>query len=871
MIAKRVVRVPELVGRAEERRLLDAAWSRALRFEAPQFVTVLGPIGIGKTRLVDTWLRALEEREDCRVLRVSARPASVGEPEPLGVIADLLRVRFGVDDRLAPEAAMQAFRGELQAVFGDRRVADVAGLLGTFLGLSAPESLLGQVLALRPEQESEVSRAVLCRFLEEDARRKPLVITVDDAHLADDASIDVIAHLAGQLGEAPLLVIVVARPELMVRRPEWGRGEGSHARVELRALSALEMDVFIRLALGSDRLAPGLAERAAIESGGNPFLLEQLLRVYEQHGILVAETGDNWWFDFDRASRERPDVSPAAAAQARVADLSPAERDVLVRAASFGMTFWTGGVIALGRLGAEPWDATTVFAPDPAIEETRRVLASLEERGYLQRGISSIIAGETEWTFSRAAERTLLVAALDPEVMRRRTRFAAQWLEGRAGPRVAIDELELIASLYEQGEDNRKAGYSFIQAGDEARRRVRYDRARALYLRGIGHLGQDDSVANLDAYHKLGDVAARLGRTREALAHFGEMLKVAWRMDLPGKGGAAHARIGRLHRALGDYNRALQHLDLARFLFELAADRPGIAATFDDMGRVHFLTGAPIESMRHHRAALAVREELGDERGKALTLSWMGLVEAQSGNLAQAQRHFQQALALARATRDPHGIVFSLLDLGALAREAGDVERAPSLLEEARRLARELGERICEAHLSLQIAECLLLAGRAPEAQAELEAARELAQPFGARRLVADIDRALAEARLAQGDLTGARDHAHRAVTAAESMGARPLTGAALRVLATAVARGAPGDPDRGGPREMFDRAVELLNEAGAELELGRTFAAYAEFEERTGRSVAALELRTQAQGIQQRARLGVTTHAAAGFVASAG
>jgi hypothetical protein len=73
-------------------------------------------------------------------------------------------------------------------------------------------------------------------------------------------------------------------------------------------------------------------------------------------------------------------------------------------------------------------------------------------------------------------------------------------------------------------------------------------------------------------------------------------------------------------------------------------------------------------------------------------------------------------------------------------------------------------------------------------------------------------------------------------------------------VLATAVARGAPGEPDRGGPREMFDRAVELLGSAGAELELGRTFSAYAEFEERTGRSTAAGELRVQARDIQERA-----------------
>jgi tetratricopeptide (TPR) repeat protein len=693
---------------------------------------------------------------------------------------------------------------------------------------------------------------VLCRFLEEDARRKPLVLGIDDVHLADDASLDVLARLCTELGDAPLVMVTAARPELFVRRPEWGRGEGSHARVEVGPLSDLEMDVFIRAALGTEELAPGLAERAAIESGGNPFLLEQLLRVYLQHGILVAETGSSFRFDVERASQEQPELSPEAAAQARLGELSPAERDLLARGLAFGPVFWTGAVVALGRLGAEPWDATTVFAPDPAIAEVKRMLELLAERDYLVTMPASSIPGESEWSFAQTAERALIAAGVDPAVMSRRKRFAAQWVEGRTAP--TSERLELVGNLLEEGGDGRRAGASFIAAGDDARKRLRYDRARGLYLRGLRLLDQDDSKLKLEAYHSLGDVAARLGRAHEALAHFGEMLRVAWRMDLPAKGGAAHARIGRLHRSLGEYPRALEHLTLAQELFDLAGDQPGIAATLDDIGRVQFLTGNSDESMICHRAALTVREMLHDERGKALTLSWIGLVEVQSGALGKAQQSFRRALRISQAARDPHGIIFSLLDLGSVERELGRLDRALALLEEARRLVQDLGERLYECNLALQIGACLLAQGQAEAALRELESAREIARKFGSKRLVAAAERALAETRLAQGDNLAARDHAFSALAIAESIGAAPLAGAALRVLATAVARGAPGEPDRGGPREMFDRAVELLGSAGAELELGRTFSAYAEFEERTGRETAAGDLRTQARDIHERA-----------------
>jgi tetratricopeptide (TPR) repeat protein len=857
---KRGLRAPRLVGRVEPLRSLDAALSRANRFQAPQFVTLVGPLGIGKSRLLAEWLAAVEQKGEGRVVPVKVATSADGEAEPLALVAELLRRRFGIDERVDPDGALAAFRAELQVVFGDRRVAEVAGLLGRFLGFELPESPLGQALALRPDQETDVARAVLCRFLEEDARKRPLVIGIDDAHVADERSLELLGRLAGELGDAAIVIVTAARPELFVRRPEWGRGEGSHARVEVGPLSELEMDVFIRTALGTETLADGLAERAAVESGGNPFLLEQLLRVYLQHGILVAETGSAFRFDMERASQEELDLSPEEAAQARVADLSPAERDLLARGLAFGPVFWMGGVVALGRLGTEPWDATALFAPDPAIDEVHRMLELLAERDYLVRLPASSIVGETEWSFAQAAERAIVAAGVDPEVMARRKRFAAQWVEGRTSP--TSDRLELVGNLLEEGGDRRRAGVSFIAAGDDARKRLRYDRARGLYLRGLRLLDQDDSKLKLEAFHSLGDVAARLGRVHEALAHFGEMLRVAWRMDLPAKGGAAHARIGRLHRSIGEYTKALQHLALAHELFELAGDRPGLAATLDDIGRVQFLTGNSDESRSCHRAALKVRESLHDERGKALTLSWMGLVDAQSGELARAQQSFRRALRISQAARDPHGIVFSLLDLGAVEREAGRLDRAQVLFEEARRLVHDLGERLYECHLALQIGDCLLVRGQAAAAQIELEAAREIARKFGSKRLVAAAERGLAEARLAQGDTLAARDHAFSALGIAETIGASPLAGAALRVLATAVARGAPGEPDRGGPREMFDRAVELLGSAGAELELGRTFSAYADFEERTGRSTAAWELRTQARDIHERACSGMAASA---------
>ncbi|MEO8215352.1 MAG: hypothetical protein ABI560_19280, partial [Myxococcales bacterium] len=530
-------------------------------------------------------------------------------------------------------------------MFVDRRVAEVAALLRRFLGFELRESPLSQALSATPRQRADLARAVLCRFLEQDAETSPLVLAVDDLHLADDESLDVLDKLASELGDAAVVLIATARPDLILRRPDWGRGDGSHTRVEPLPLGRAEVDEMIRSVLAADGSAPlpaALIDRAAVESGGNPHLLEQLLHVYSRHGVLVAETAEaqvgSWWFDAARADAEKLTLRPEEAAQSRVASLSPAEQEVLVRAAAFGPVFWTGGIVALGRMGAEPVDQVAVFGPDSAIPEIREILERLAARDLVTLVADSSLPGDVEWNFKHPRDAELLLRVADPELLARRRLFAAQWLESRGGAGRDA-RFEILGNLYEDGGDARRASYCLLTAAADACRRVELERARALYLRAIRLLRIDDAVAKMDALYAVGDLATRLGRTREALAHFQEMLRLAWRLDLPAKGGAAHGRLGRLHGTLGEHRAALAHLEAARQLFELAGDLPGIAATLDDKGRVHLLGGAPEASLECHRAAYQVRDRLGDERGKALTVARMGEVEHETGDLVAAEGH----------------------------------------------------------------------------------------------------------------------------------------------------------------------------------------------------------------------------------------
>jgi predicted ATPase len=421
-------------GRRDEMAALDAALDRSVRLRAPQFVTVVGPLGIGKTRLWAEWLAGVSGL-GFRIARVALSATGRGQAGG-NLIGALLRHRFGISPSFSPEAALVQFRAEMQRVFSDRRVAEVAALLGRFLGFELRESPLSQAIGSTPSQARDLAQAVLCRFLEEDARESPLVVAVDDLHLADEESLDILERIPGELGQSAVVVVGTARHDLIVRRPGWGQRADGSVRLELGPLGRSELDEMIQSVLdaaaaGGAPLPAALLERAAVESGGNPYFVEQLLHVYSRHGVLVAVPGQGWSFDAEKAAAAPISLNPEESSVARIASLSPLEREVLARAAIFGTVFWTGGVVALGRVTGEPTDSVAVFAPDQSILDLRDILAHLATRDLLAPVAESSLPGDAEWAFKHVRDAELLLSGVNATALGQMRRFAAQWLESR--------------------------------------------------------------------------------------------------------------------------------------------------------------------------------------------------------------------------------------------------------------------------------------------------------------------------------------------------------------------------------------------------------------------------------------------------------
>jgi class 3 adenylate cyclase/tetratricopeptide (TPR) repeat protein len=283
-----------MVGRDTELRRLRDAFQQAVRDRSCQLFTVLGSAGVGKSRLAAEFLTSI----DAQVVR--GRCLSYGEGITYWPIIEILK-QLGTLPEGDPAAPLRSLLGESE-------------------------------LGAAPDQIAWGFR----KLLEQEAQTQPLVCVLDDLHWAEETLLDLVEHIADLSQDAPLLLLCMARPELLERRPSWGGGKWNATTVLLEPLDAAETE---RLLSELGDVEDDLRERIVQVAEGNPLFVEEML-------ALVRDSGG--------AEVEVPPTIQALLA-ARLDQLDPAERAVLERGSVEGRTFHRGAVAALAD-GDSPVD-----------------------------------------------------------------------------------------------------------------------------------------------------------------------------------------------------------------------------------------------------------------------------------------------------------------------------------------------------------------------------------------------------------------------------------------------------------------------------------------------------------------------------------
>jgi tetratricopeptide (TPR) repeat protein len=818
-----------LVGRARELSDLDDALARALSTNEPQIVTILGGAGVGKTRLVDEIFARIAGRERrVRTLRGAARE---GGPA-FEVVARVLRGRFGITDQMDVDAVREHLRAQVTETLGDRRVTEFLHFLGAFLELTYPESPFIKAFDDDPEQFARISRAVLRRFFEVDAHRSPLVIAFEDLHHASDDSLGLVKSLLDGAREAPLVIVATARPELLTRRADWLDGpKARHLRLELAPLSATDAEQMMLHLLAPIGDVPGELVDAAVDmAGGNPYLLEQMLRTYVESGTVTPTSSGAWGVDLDKLDGAQLPLSVDDAVAARIASLAPAERQLLEMAAVMGGTFWLGALVALGRIDKKA-PALWGGAEDLAAQ-FRDHLMSLGARDFVLAMPDSLMPGEDEWTFKHDLERDALYRLTSGAHVARSHVVFAEWLEMRfiAAGTFHEEHCEMLAHHYLHGGAKRKAGEFYVLAGDRARERYANQKAHAYYETGMPLLGEEDVSTRIDALHNHGDVLQLLGENEKAIEVFRAVQELAFRLDLKAKGGVAHNRIGRVYRAIGQLDEAMRHLGTGHALFDAAGDQRGVASSLDDVGKVHWMRGAYESAERFMRKSLDLRREIGDLRSIALSLNNLGLVYQDSGRFDESLAAWDEALHIRREIHDHPGVAQTLNNLGSLHQDRGDHPRATELWNDALEVNQIVGDRMRQAVILTNLGEAAYRMRDPERAITVLRQAEELSATLGDRILEGEILRGLAKAHMMINDIGAARDLIKRSITIFEQAKGKPFLGVALRTAGEIAAAGGWGGDDHAKAKEQLEQSIRLFEELGNDPELARSCLAMATF-----------------------------------------
>ncbi len=838
-----------LLGRDAEMAVLDEALEAVEVRKETRIVTLVGPQGIGKSRLVQEFV--VKHRAGSSLLpRVYRGPARDADAA-YGMFARLLRMRFGLVEGMDKEEAKTAVRSQVATVLDDRKVGDVCYFLGQFLDLPFEESPLTRSIQGDAVEGRLMRRAIVKAFLEADAQHSPICLVFEGVENAHEDSLDLLRYLLEYL-TGPLLVICTARPELLVHSEPFHRsGESRHTIVELGPLSdstaARVMEALLEPCRQDDAVPAQLVDLAVGFAGGNPLLLEQMVRIYHDKGVLEEETvlseQPKWKVHLDKLDTARLPLTIEDAVNARLAALEPEERRLLELGAAMGSVFWSAGFLPLLRMGKEapdvwrlggdaPREGSAVIPKISEVElaKIQGTLAELVDRDYILKLPDSTFPNSDEYIFKHNKERETIQKRTAPAALKRYHTVLADWMDHQETIRSNEEYIAMLAEHREKAGDTVRAGLDYLDAGQAARARYASSKACEYYERGLELCGDAYVGRRIDALHDYGDVLLLSGRIDDALSAFREMLTLAYRLNLLHKGGAAHNRIGRLYRDTGALEDAQKHLEAAMALFRAAGDERGVASTTDDIGKLSWLKGEYPVALVHLRDGLARRRRLGDRRSIALSFNNLGIVLQDSGEFRQALEAFEQALTIRREIGDLVGVVATLNNLGTIAQDSRDFPRALGLFEDAFEVAKQIGDRNRIALVLTNIGETQYRSGNPAKAIEVLTQAEDQFDELGDKLGLAEVQRALGKAYLLQGDLIKARDAIGRAVDLFAQVRSKVHLGVALRTLGEITAAGGWGPTHTKSAREYFARSASIFEQTGNEIELARTFKAFAKF-----------------------------------------
>jgi class 3 adenylate cyclase/tetratricopeptide (TPR) repeat protein len=774
-----------MVGRAAELAHLRGALSEAAAGRLVRMVTVLGQPGVGKSTL----MAELRETAGDEATFISGRCLPYGRGITFWPLLELVQEAADIIESDSPAEA----HAKLAELAGDDEVVE---RVASVLGLSPAQF---------PVDEAFWGTR---KLLESMAARKPLVVVFEDIHWAELTFLDLIEHLL-RSGDGPMLLVCLARQELLDLREEWGQDPGATS-MTLEPLSDNDIARVVETVLGEGNVPEVVRARIVESAGGNPLFVEQMLSMMIDDGLLRQEEGV--WSPV--VDLEQVDVPPSVQAllAARVDRLQSEERQVIEPASVIGVEFPQS---AVEELVAE--------ALRPAVGVR---LSSIAARQLIHPAPTAL--AEDAYRFDHILIRD---AAYGRLLKRERAEFHerfADWAVRTKREREREGEFEEIIGYHLE-----QAATYLAELGPLDARGQRIAEGGAFRLAAAGRraLGRGDMPASANLFRRAVQLLPRADARRldllpelgEALLETGEFAAAEVFLDEAIECAAAnddarlHARASLMRLLLRAHSSAPEHWSGqlehdARAIMDVldeAKDNANLAAAATLVALAHGAAGRYGDSADLSARAIEYATLAGDERQRSKAACHYAQVATYGPTpVAEALERCEELLARANGDRRTEGIVSGLL--ARLHAMQGNFDHARVLYARGRAVLQDMGRSVVAASTSMDSGSVEMLAGEPSAAERELRRDYAELEEMGEKVLLSTIAGELARAVYAQGGY----DEAHRLSVRAQRLAADEdvLSQALWRMVRAKVLaqRGTISEAKR-----FALKAVELLQPTG--------------------------------------------------------
>lgn len=703
-----VGRTIPFVGRAEEAQKIMDLWWQAQVTHQFKAISVLGEVGIGKSRLLQYVNEQISEQP---VTQIHMFADYERREMSHNLLRNLLISQCNLTDDTPPDIAKQRIMAYVTRTWNDPDAQAVGNVLGLMYTNDSATDNSPEVVRRSGHLQQRMIFSWVAKWLNGMAQSSPLLIVVDNLQWVDSLSVELLEYIATALQDEIGMIIAAGRNDVKVNNSGYMYSVANHSHLTLSPLEAEStVNLIQRVLADVERLSDSVIQSIADRANGNPLFVREFLSILFDSGV-ISKHNDGYRFNMVKyytALSELPS-GLTGVLQARLDELPPQARMIVQAAATVGQRFWSGVIGEMVSFDVE------------------RYLDELVQRGIIYQNAESSFEEEREFQFRHSLYQEVAYQMLPRAQRESYHSNVTRWMVTRMAGKP--EYFPMLAEQFAKADQHEASIFTYLEAVQNRQSRGLLDETLSLVEAGLAEAQEVSREIALPVTSQLWAIRAQaynaLNRFEEASAAAEAALKLLEELpydQLVDVRVTAARFLGMAYRSLGQYEEAFTALTHA-FNMTPHGDSMLLSQVLGAFGSLAMYQGKLSECLAYLQRAYSYAEKTEQRSALNGNLTQLGLISFERGNIAQALDYFEQVLNVNLDRENIHYQILDLRNIGATYLSIFAYEKAITTFERAQELEDYIHYK--DALLQAYRALALIEVGRIDEGIREMEDAVE--------------------------------------------------------------------------------------------------------------------------------------------------